>query len=101
MAVAPHNAVDHVVDRLEAISVCNTAGLLPCFVSELGEVAVEGEQVIQPILERDAVVVQNRTNKCVLAGGIHIPACWITFGGIPQGELNGWSAFLDSYRWAA
>lgn len=74
VAVAANNAMDDIVQTLQAVGV---AGVVhPRFCAELREVFRVGEEVVQPVPERDAVVVEDGIESFVLAGSVLIPAGW-------------------------
>lgn len=66
VSVIASKRVNNIVKRFQTVCVGRSTGD-PSFVSELGEIAVRGEEVVQAISCRDLIVVNLRGNEIVLA----------------------------------
>jgi len=66
MSVVAGNGMNDIVKRLQTVSVCSAARD-PRFVTELGEVSVRREEVVQAVSGRDLIVCNLRGDKIVLA----------------------------------
>ena len=86
VAIAAHDAMDCIVNGLETIRIAH-ARVHPGFVPEFSEIVIISEQIVQAVLERYAVVVKHRSDKIILAGGVHIPAGRVALCLIPRSKL--------------
>lgn len=98
MSAAAGHTVDDIVDRLETVSVSKCCPERVRFRAELAVVAVEGEQVVQSIPERDSAVVQDRANRVVQAMGVEIAAAGSAQSGIPIGPLEIKISYCSRYQ---
>jgi hypothetical protein len=81
MSTTASDAMNRVVDRFKAVRILDWSVEGIRFGPKLGKVAVEGEEVVQTVTERYATIVQDGSDKLVLADRIlHLAAKWITQG---------------------
>jgi len=66
MSVVASDGMDDIVKRLQTVGVCGAARD-PRLITELGEVSVRREEVVQAVSGRDLIVCNLRGNEIVLA----------------------------------